>query len=113
MSAESAHSAEHPFDPNVLLWRLHKVEELKQSSKERLDVLEPKVTVMEEWKNTTSTRNDRLEEKIDGIHRLLLGTMGGLIMSLILLIANLVVNHNSSSVSQPRQSVQQEDKSQR
>lgn len=53
--------------------------------------LEERVSSLEEWQSKQNGALQRLEEKMDNINKTLIGLMGGVITSLILLVINLAL----------------------
>ena len=51
-----------------------------------------KLSNLEGWQRTQNGSLSRLEAKIDSLHRWLIGLLGGMVVSLVLLIANLVTS---------------------
>jgi len=49
-----------------------------------------RIEALERWQKDQNDRLARIEEKLDRFHYWLVGTLGGIIVSLILLVINLV-----------------------
>lgn len=58
---------------------------------ERVAVLETKIENLESWQSTQNGCLRRLESKVDSLYKLVIGLMGGMITSLVLLLINLVL----------------------
>lgn len=86
------HISSAPTDPHELLsWRLSKVEDLKTANASKIADMVPRLTTLENWKDASESRLIRMEQKLDDGHRWLVGIMGALIVSLVLLAVNLVL----------------------
>lgn len=57
---------------------------------ERIATLEAQTENLIGWQNTQNGCLGRLESKLDGLHKAIIGLMGGMITSLVLLIINLI-----------------------
>ncbi len=51
---------------------------------------EERINKLEEWQSKQNGSLLRLEQKVEGIYSWLIGLMGGMIVSLILLVVNMV-----------------------
>lgn len=57
---------------------------------ERLVGVESGVTSLEDWQNRQNGSLERLETKVDGLYKWLIGLMGGVITSLLLLVVQIL-----------------------
>lgn len=57
---------------------------------ERLVGVESRVTSLEDWQNRQNGSLERLETKVDGLYKWLIGLMGGVITSLLLLVVQIL-----------------------
>lgn len=57
---------------------------------ERLVGVESRVISLEDWQNRQNGSLERLEAKVDGLYKWLIGLMGGVITSLLLLVVQIL-----------------------
>jgi len=60
---------------------------------ERIATAEARIDNLIDWQNTQNGCLRRMENKVDSLHKLIIGLMGGMITSLVLLALNLILKN--------------------